>query len=214
MKDLIYKFRVIILIVLVCIVSVIITSVIGFVVSYQNKTAMDTLSDINNQISALNTELTNTVYVTKDFKTEYPDGLDMSRKNKDDETILSWIKPAFTFNNSAEYSANRKIFIERLGETDQFLTDIFVPYTAVYSDMYHESASIDDGTNIRSSIKSLETYVIGTNKDGRHRYVAILERQSTTSNGKRYGGNVILTYTIDANGSVSGFRAATPSVTN
>ena len=87
-----------------------------------------------------------------------------------------------------------------------------MPYEAVFSNMKHESDFLDDGTNINSSITSLKSYVVDISEDGNYNYLTVLEVVFTNSKGTSISKNILLTYSIDADGNVSNFHAATPKI--
>lgn len=208
MKEKIIEFKSVIITLVICLAILGISKLICSLTDNQYTSASETLSQIRNQISSINTQTSKEVHVTKPFT----DGLDKERWKNDNNTIYSWVADAFTFNNSTEYNEHRNKYLELLGPTHQFLTEILVPYEAVYADMKWEQDIIDDGTNIKSSITSLKSYVVDIGSDNGYTYLAILERTSTASSGSSRSDNIVLTYTIDADGNVSNFRAATPKI--
>ena len=149
MKEKIIEFKAVIATLVICLAVFGVSKLICSVTDNQYATATETLSQIRNQISSINTQTSKEVHVTKPFT----DGLDKERWKKDNSIIYNWVADAFTFTNSTEYNEHRNKYLQLLGPTHQFLTDILVPYEAVYSDMKWEQDILDDGTNIKSSIK-------------------------------------------------------------
>lgn len=208
MKEKIIEFKYVILTLVICLVVLGISKLVCSVTDGQYATASEDLSLIRNKISSINTQTSKEVHVTKPFT----DGLDKERWKTDNHIIYDWVADAFTFNNADEYNEHRKKYISLLGETNQFLTEVLVPYEAVYSDMKWEGDFLDDGTNISSSITSLKSYVVDIGEDNSYTYLAVLERTSANSKGTSISDNILLTYSIDVDGNVSNFHAATPKI--
>ena len=145
-------------------------------------------------------------------------GLDLDRVTKDNYAMYDWIEPAFTFSNSDEYNENREIFVERLGRDDQFVKEIMPPFIdgftakAVYDDEGNIIESEGRKFNMEIVSDGFKAYVTGIDeKTDSYHYLATVTVNSRNMNGySGYGKTVVLTYTVDKDGNISNFHAATP----
>lgn len=166
------------------------------------------LNDVNNQIESDNINLTQkSTYVSKGIV----GGLDKNRWASDDTIITEWIYPAFNFNNDKEYNEHREIYVERLGNSNDFVLEVLPPYIAGYTDARSELATIDDGSSINMKMTKFQSYVDGF-KDDVYSYVALVTCSSTSKSGNTNVSDIILTYSINGKGEVLDFFAATPYI--
>ena len=168
----------------------------------------DQLNELKNQINHDSLD----VSLSREYEvTELVGGLDKERWKEDDELILDWVRPAFTFENSEEYNNHREIYVERLGQADDFVMEVMPPYIANYTELENENSEINDGTSINMKVVGLKSFVDSVDGDV-YSYVAVLTCASTTRKGETNESNVILTYSIDGSKSIFNFHAATPYI--
>lgn len=183
--------------------------------AYNNKASLESeLANLNNEIDKNNQSIASqgTVIIENEL------GLDLKRVNGDTVKMLEWITPAFTFKNSDEYNANRQIFIERLGENDQFVKEIMPPFIDgfTYDAVYDENGKIVESEgrkfNMEIAPNGFTAYVIGLDEETDvYSYLATVSINSRNENGySGYGKKVVLTYKMDKDGNVTDFHAATP----
>lgn len=229
MKEKLYEFRFIILIV---VIGLTLSGVVKFVVkstNNENLNARSELASINNKISTINTQKQDELHVTKPYPLQggvsidgKTAGLDRNRWKTDTETFNAWVSNAFNYTNSLEYAEHRAEYIEKLGETNDFLVYIMEPYEAKYGYLSSETQRVDDGTHISMQLKSMKSYVKGIydlDNDGTYEtynYITIITVDSTNyaigSNGAPYQVQkndrfFVLTYMMDDKGEITGFRA-------
>ena len=187
--------------------------------TYQKKqTAKTKLVALQNEISTLQISQEEVNYVVVENET----GLDLRRVNSDTSKFTNdWIKPAFTWQGANEYNEHRKIFVERLGEKDQFVVDImpeFIPGItagATYDDDGNIISSEGDKLNMR--VKEVTAHVIGIKKNEENRskdiysYLTVVKTETANKNGYTGDSQLVLTYDIDGEGNVSNFHAAVPA---
>ena len=142
-------------------------------------------------------------------------GLDKARWASDDAIIAEWIYPAFNFDDADEYNRNREIYVERLGNADDFVREVLPPYIPESSVMKSEQEAINDGKKINLHIANggFKSYVDGFDGDV-YSYVAVVTCYSVTTTGysQQRTQDIILTYSINGKGQVVDFHAATPNV--
>lgn len=139
-------------------------------------------------------------------------GLDVERKKADDEAMLAWISPAFTFKNGDEYNEHREKYVERLGENDEFVVDIMPPYI----DMTAEGEQVPT-FNLKIKEGSFTSFVakIDEEKD-LYEYVTFFTTSSDSATGYdgSAGQRVIITYTMDKDHNPHSFRCQLESTVN
>lgn len=204
------------LLIMIAISAVIFLIATGYLDSAYNKKArlQSEIAELKNQIEHVSSQNDNQSVVIIENEL----GLDLERKNKDDRTMVEWISPAFTFDNSNEYNANREIFVERLGQDDQFVKEIMPPYIdgitagAEYDKDGNLISSEGAKFNMEIASNGFESYVVSVDdKTGVYQYLATLKVTSHNKNGySGTGKTVVLTYSVDKDGNISDFHAATP----
>jgi hypothetical protein len=163
----------------------------------QYNTALEQLNRVKNETitQTINTEQKQTV----NYK-QLVGGLDKNRWYNDDVIMSEWIYPAFTFSSVSEYNENRNTYVNRLGLANDFVVNVMPPYTEGLSSV---------SSDINMKIDRFTSYVDGISGDT-YSYVAIVVCSSTKKDGSTGTSSVILTYSIDADGNVLNFHAATP----
>lgn len=136
-------------------------------------------------------------------------GLDKNRWASDDVIISEWIYPAFNFSSAQEYNEHRDLFVTRLGQSDDFVQQIMPPFVQGITGVADETSSLDDGSDINMSLTSFKSYVDSVEGDT-YSYVAIVKCSSTNARGFAGLSDVILTYSITGDGTVTDFHGATP----
>lgn len=205
MKEKINEFKIVIFTLVIGVLLVLVTNFFSSIMEKQNADVRNQLSSVNNQISSIDMMAAKEETVVRPFE----GGLDVYKKASDDEIIYNYVYEAFTFSDSYEYNENRQKYVDLLGETNHFVVNVMPPYEAVYSDMGWETDTLDDGTQIRSSMSSLHSFVVDIRDDGSYEYFTIVNRQYIASSGFSSVSNVYLTYVIDTDGNVLDFTAAT-----
>lgn len=157
-------------------------------------------------------------------------GLDVERKKADDEAMLAWISPAFTFKNGDEYNEHREKYVERLGENDEFVVNIMPPYipSNVDADGYILNP---DGTykydkngnkmkvnfNLKIKEGSFTSFVAKIDEEeDLYEYVTFFTTSSDSAFGYEgsAGQRVIITYTMDKDHNPHSFRCQLESTVN
>ena len=229
MKEKLHEFRFIILIAVIGLTLLGVVKFVAKATDNDNLNARSELAAINNKISTVDTKKQDELHVTKPYPLQggvsidgKTAGLDRNRWRTDTEKFNKWVSNAFNYTNSLEYAEHRAEYIEKLGETDDFLVYIMEPYEAKYGYLTNEGQQIDDGTHISMQLKSMKSYVKGIydlDDDGIYEtydYVTIITVDSTNyainSEGAPYQVQkndrfFVLTYMMDDKGEITGFRA-------
>lgn len=97
----------------------------GKVILNEDKVVVDNTAKCGRDIAAMraNDNTFTSVYTKDDSVIEYSGTqVDAVKWQKDDELFMSFIRPAFEFNDGQEYMTNRYNFIVQLGEGNKFTT--------------------------------------------------------------------------------------------
>jgi hypothetical protein len=158
-----------------------------------HKAAVTRLASITNAIN----QSDESAKITKEVVRSVDTDLDSDHWSKDDDFIFTWIKDAYTYNSLDEYNEHRAIYADRLGEDNQFVTDI-MPYLEAEDITYKDEESYAGGNSrlFSSSISNFESSVLSVNDDA-YTYLSILTTVNNFSDqSQSVSSNIILTYTI------------------
>lgn len=150
--------------VVIAILCLIISSAVanGFAKGRDN--AARDLQNVNNNISQVQDQLNQPITKYK----ELDHGYHLSRVDRDKKILEGkgtgvnnaneWISRFLTWSSGQEYTDNRNWFIEKLGASNTFVTDIMRPYDANATSLNEQGALIDPD-KVGCSLSNIKVYV-------------------------------------------------------
>ena len=212
--DFISKHKKAVTAVLIVILCLILSGAItkGFIKS-RDKAARN-LDDVKNNISQVQDQLKQPITKYK----ELDHGYHLARVNRDKDILEGkgtgpnntneWLSRFLTWNSGQEYMKNRDWFVEKLGSSNVFLTDIMRPYNADSTSLDKQGALIDPD-KVGCTLTNTKVYVnsIDENNDT-YNYVIFAYFNAKTAFSNNAFNAIdkvqcyIITVSVDADGNV------------
>lgn len=190
-------------------VGVMLLGIVTFVVTDMQRSAV--LSSQQSEITALTqqrqeasdkrTSEVNTV-------TKNSFGLDVSRVATDDRLVSQIIKTATTWSDSESYTNARNTLRDeyKLADESQMLTTFMPEVQDMALGQGGKKINTIDAYGLNMTYVNMHSYVVGVD-NGVYSYFTVADVLSKDAQGHTGEGNIIFTYDVDANGTVSNIIA-------
>lgn len=195
----------------VAVVAVLITSVVsGNIKSgYEKdiKSQTDTINDLTNKISVQEATVAN----GKSEVAKLTTGIDVVRKQRDDDVVTELIKIATNWSSYAEYEqARTKIstdYVDAVSGKDNYFLGIFLGSVSTKTDKNGTVYNEIDSNKIVSNFSKLSTMVVSTDAN-KYSYFGVVT-VNVTENGATKSTNFIISYSVDNEGNILSINAYT-----
>lgn len=172
------------------------------------------LQNVNNNISQVQDQLNQPITKYK----ELDHGYHLARVNRDkailegkgtgENNTNEWLSRFLTWSSGQEYTENRNWFVEKLGSSNVFVTDIMRPYDADATSLNAQGALIDPN-KVGCTLNNTKVYVDSINENNdTYNYVifAYFNAKTAFSNNEFDAIDkvqcYIITVSVDADGNV------------
>ena len=190
-------------------VGVMLLGIVTFVVTDMQRSAVlasqqseiATLTQQKQEASDKRTSEVNTV--TKNFF-----GLDISRVATDDRLVSQIIKTATTWSDSESYTNARNTLRDdyKIADDSQMLTTFMPEVQDMALGQGGKKINTIDAYGLNMTYVNMHSYVVGID-NGVYSYFTVVDVLSKDAQGHSGEGNIIFTYDVDANGTVSNMVA-------
>ena len=164
----------------------------------------DTISELQGQLTTLENEYAlklSTQTQENERVIKLVTGVEQERKANDDSKMTSIMYDVVTWSSYAEYCQKRQNFIDTYGEDEPFL-NMFFPAVAVATSADGTQYNTIDTLGLRLEFSSLNSYIVNINGN-KYSYFAIV---SVTADGGNTKKSFVITYDMDANGTVTNLK--------
>lgn len=165
----------------------------------------DTISELQGQLTTLENEYAlklSTQTQENERVIKLVTGVEQERKANDDSKMTSIMYDVVTWSSYAEYCQKRQNFIDTYGEDEPFL-NMFFPAVAVATSADGTQYNTIDTLGLRLEFSSLNSYIVNINGN-KYSYFAIVS--VTADGGTNTKKSFVITYDMDANGTVTNLK--------
>ena len=190
-------------------VGVMLLGIVTFVVTDMQRSAVlasqqseiATLTQQKQEASDKRTSEVNTV-------TKNSFGLDISRVATDDRLVSQIIKTATTWSDSESYTNARNTLRDdyKIADDSQMLTTFMPEVQDMALGQGGKKINTIDAYGLNMTYVNMHSYVVGID-NGVYSYFTVVDVLSKDAQGHSGEGNIIFTYDVDANGTVSNMVA-------